>query len=339
MIRTLFRWLSLLILLLTVCGPGVAMAEKGQIYTIKKGDTLWDLSKRFIDDPYYWPNVWAKNPDITNPHLIYPGQKIRILDGRLEIIPAYGEAEQQAPADVEPGQVPAEESDELVRISMPDSGLGFILTDEKPLGLLVDSVDNRVLLTENDLVFVKMNDLSSVTIGDTYGLFERGPLIKHPATDEPVGTMMYNLGYLQVTEITGQTVTAKITGIYREIIRGAELFEYAPPQREIVLERATTNAPGVIIAGRDAKTTIATNDIIFIDIGSRDGLKPGNLFYISRPRQVSKELLKQAGDLQLPDEVLGAAVTIETKAKTAAAVIIKSVKEAALGDQVELVTE
>ncbi len=339
MIRTVFRWLSLLVLILAIVGPGLAMAEKGRIYTIKKGDTLWDLSKRFIDDPYYWPNVWAKNPEITNPHLIYPGQKIRILDGKLEIIPAYGEGDEKIPDAVEPGPVDTAGNNELVQISMPDSGLGFILTDEKPLGLVVDAVDNRVLLTKNDLVFVKMNDLSGVTIGDTYGLFERGTMINHPVTREPIGTMMFNVGYLQVTEITGATVTAKIIGSYREITRGAELYEYAPPQQEIVLERATVNPPALIIAGRDSKTTISTGDIFFINAGADDGLKTGNLFYLTRPRKVSKEFIEQAGSLELPDEVLGAAVILETKAKTAAAVIIKSVKEASIGDQTEFVTQ
>ena len=97
MTRTFKHWLLLSILFLFLAGNSTVLGAEGQIYIIKKGDTLWDLSQRFIDDPYYWPNVWAKNPEITNPHLIFPGQKIRILDGRLEILPAYGEAEKDQP--------------------------------------------------------------------------------------------------------------------------------------------------------------------------------------------------------------------------------------------------
>ena len=76
-------------LLATVCTPALA-AEEPIIYTVQKGDTLWGISKRFIKDPYYWPNLWANNPAIGNPHLIYPGQKLRIYDGRIEIIPIGG---------------------------------------------------------------------------------------------------------------------------------------------------------------------------------------------------------------------------------------------------------
>lgn len=341
MTRTLIRWLSLPILILLLSGAGSSMAADDQIYTIKKGDTLWDLSKKFINDPYYWPNIWSKNPEIKNPHLIFPGQKIRILDGRLEIIPAYAEADQKPSMDSETAPItePAASTEELITIKASGGGDGFILTDEQPLGLVVDSVDNRVLLTRNDVVFVKMNDLSTVSVGDTYSLFARGKIIKHPETKKPLGTMMNNLGFLQVTEINGNTVIAKIGEVFREISRGAELFEYIPQRKDITLQRGTTEQTGVVIAARDEKGTLSTSDIIFVNLGSDAGLKSGNIFYISRPRQVSDEIVKQAGEVELPDAVLGAAVTIETKAQTASAIIIKSVDAAFIGDKISIVTD
>ncbi len=343
MTRTLFRWLSLLVLLLILSGTSLAVAAENQIYTIKKGDTLWDLSKKYIDDPYYWPNIWAKNPEITNPHLIFPGQKIQILDGKVKIIPAYPEADKATEIETDSRQITpptlSTETDELITIKSTGSGDGFILTNEKPLGILVDSVDNRILLTKDDVVFLKMYDLANVTVGDTYGLFERGEMIKDPQTKKPIGTMMYNLGFLQVTEINGETVIAKIGNVFREIARGAELFDFIPQRKEITLQRGTTDKGGYIIAARDEKGTFSTNDVVFVNLGSDDGLVSGNLFYISRPRQVSDEVIKSAGDIQLPDAVLGAAVTIETKAKTASAIIIKSVDAAFIGDKVSIVTE
>ncbi len=342
MTQTIFRWLSLLILL-TFVTVLPATAEEGQIYTIKKGDTLWDLSQRFIDDPYYWPNAWANNPDITNPHLIFPGQKIRILDGRLKIIPAYPDADASTNADNEdPAMSKAEplpEPEEIITVKSTGSGDGFILTTEESLGTVVDSVDNRVLLTKNDLVFVKMKNPSSATVGDTYGLFSRGDIVNHPQTNDPVGTMMNNLGYLQVTELKEDTVVARIGGVYREITRGAELFEYAPPRKDLVLQSADTAHKGYVIATRDEKYGQGSSDIVFIDRGQDDGLASGNLFYISRPRQVSNEIAKQAGEVSLPDAVLGAAVIIETKNQTSSALIIKSVDAMYVGDQVTMVAE
>lgn len=339
--QTLFRSLSLLVLLLVLSGTSLAIAAEEQIYTIKKGDTLWDLSERFINDPYYWPNVWAKNPEITNPHLIFPGQKVRILDGRLEIIPAYPEAGQQAEKKIDNSQIEPptlSKAGESITIKSTGSGDGFLLTDEESLGILVDSVDNRILLTKNDIVFLKMKNMLNITVGDTYGLFERGEVIKHPHTNKPMGTMMNNLGFLQVTEINDDTVVAKIGDVFREIMRGAELLEYIPQRKEITLQRGTTDKEGYVIAARDKKGTLSTNDILFVNLGSDDGLVSGNLVYLSRPRKVSDEIIKQAGSIQLPDAVLGAAIIIETKEKTASAIIIKSVGAAFIGDKVSVVT-
>ena len=58
--------------------PTEAQTERPTIYVIQQGDTLWGLCDRFIKDPFYWPNLWARNQAITNPHPIFPGQRLRI---------------------------------------------------------------------------------------------------------------------------------------------------------------------------------------------------------------------------------------------------------------------
>src|SRR5437870_10815354 len=80
-------------------------------YTIQKGDTLWDLSQKFLSNPWYWPKIWSLNPAIENPHWIYPGNKLRIIPGEGGAqAPAQVQAEQ--PAQAEPqaqGEQPAAE--------------------------------------------------------------------------------------------------------------------------------------------------------------------------------------------------------------------------------------
>jgi len=59
---------------------GLSQETKGteEVYTIQKGDTLWDISSKFLKDPFLWPKLWEKNPYITNPHWIYPGNQVRL---------------------------------------------------------------------------------------------------------------------------------------------------------------------------------------------------------------------------------------------------------------------
>src|SRR5450759_950717 len=78
--------LALLFFCLAGSGPlAAAVIEEPVIYTIVKGDTLCGLSQRFLNDPYYWPNLWAANQTIGNPHFIYPGQRVRVYSDRIEI--------------------------------------------------------------------------------------------------------------------------------------------------------------------------------------------------------------------------------------------------------------
>ena len=336
MTRKMTCRLLILVLFLTFSAiTAPAFAQRGEIYTIQKGDTLWDLSQRFIEDPYYWPNIWADNPDrITNPHLIFPGQQIRILDGRLEIIPAYSDT------DTEIATEEVAEAEDLLSITVAARGDGFILVNEHPQGRIIDATDNRVLLTETDTVFVSMNSGAVARAGDSFGLYQRGETVVHPLNKkQQLGTLMYNLGSLEVTEVRGSTVVGRIDKAYREIMRGAELFYYDPPRREIALQRGTTEAPGTIIAAQEEKGTISTGDIIFIDLGRNDELAVGNLFYISRPRQLTSEALRGAERLDLPEEVVGAAIVTETRDATSTALIIKSVDTASIGNRVTIATD
>jgi len=338
MTRTITCRLFILMLLLTFSVAATsAFAQRGEIYTIKKGDTLWDLSQRFIEDPLYWPNIWADNPElITNPHLIFPGQQIRILDGRLEILPAYAQKDTAIAAEIPT----AKPGDEIFSITVATRGNGFILVDEHSQGRLIDATDNRVLLTETDMVFVAMNSGTVARVGDSFGLYQRGEAVVHPKNrKQRLGTLMYNLGSVKVTEVRGNTVVGHIDRAFREITRGAELFYYDPPRRDIALQRGTTQDTGYIVATQEEKGTISTGDIIFVDLGRNNELAVGNLLYISRPRQLSDEALKGAGHLDLPEEVVGAAIVTETRDATATALIIKSVDTAAIGNSITVVTD
>ena len=146
-----------LLLALTLLLPGVCPAadrDEPAIYVIKQGDSLWGLSERFIKDPNYWPDMWSKNSQITNPHLIYPGQKVRIFPDRLELVPR----EESIRKDAAPGPLsaPARQLAETAaeRTYAILGSEGFILENgTKPAGTIIGIHSNRNIAGDDDIVY------------------------------------------------------------------------------------------------------------------------------------------------------------------------------------------
>lgn len=335
-------------IILTVClllmiWPGLALAkEEPIIYTVKQGDTLWDISQRFIKDPYYWPNLWSNNPAIGNPHLIYPGQKLRIYDGRIEIIPvggSFGEGDVGA-AVITP--------EELLLIPTFGGAQSFISSSEADsLGTLVDTVDNRTLVATGDTVFLEMHDLSAVKPGDVFELITMGPKVIHPTSpkkfgyqfDDPIGYQTIQLGTVEITEVTETVAVATITNALREIKRGSKVRPYFPIPDRIPRLIADKVLEGYIISDDIGKLAMGQWEIILIDIGEDSGLLVGHEIDIYRKREVTQEADKNKV-LVLPDIDLGDAIVLEVRQGFAEALITRTTNLPIFrGDQVKTKTQ
>jgi len=337
----------MLVLLLLLCVlPLAAWADEpadaagadndARIYVIKKGDTLWGISKRFIKDPEYWPNLWANNPFVTNPHLIYPGQKIKFHDGRIEIVPtqeeqgveeAIGEAVEET---MQPAKTPAPVEEQVVRVA---GGEGYVSAEElDAVGLLADTVDNRYMMVEGDTVFVTFRELGAVRPGDRFDVVRSVGRVVHPLTGRYLGEKISELGVIEIRSIHDEVATAKIIESEFEMQRGDRLMMHLDPRQVISLRKAPAGIVGVVADARQGKLALADNDFIYLDIGRNDGLSNGNMVYISRERRATE--LAEARNLKLPERLLGAAVVIDTKSTTATALVVKAVDAIRRGDKV-----
>lgn len=337
----LLKRLVLLAALLCLALPALAQPTV-PTYVIKKGDTLWGISERFLSDPFYWPNLWADNPFITNPHLIYPGQTLALIDGKLVLLPAGA----QLPADVQlphtapaSTMAPAPVRSEAITVKAYGGARGFIASEDlKEAGILIDTVDTRVMMGTGDKVFLDLRQLDNARPGEVYSLFELGKQLDHPVTRDPIGRMATEVGTVQLTEITPSVAVGVITASHREIHRGAILLPPVPELREIALRRATRPLIGTLLAGSNDKVALGQYDIIYFDRGSLDGLQPGNLLSIFRPHRPT-DLGLLTHDKELPDQLLGSAVVVDTRSRTGAALVLKSVVPLQRGDQLATVRE
>jgi LysM repeat protein len=313
-------------LLAAICAPPAIAAEEPILYTVKKGDTLWGISKRFIKDPYYWPNLWANNPAIGNPHLIYPGQTLRIHDGRIEIVVAEEKPANEAASQETAAAAATQQGAEVKLVGIYGGARSFIGASEaSTLGTLIETTDNRVLMSEGETAYFEMDDLAAVTPGQRFQLLELGKEIVHPVTRKVIGYQIEHLGFAEVTDKTPSVAVAIIKDSLREIQRGARVRPYAEPPSAIAVKPATVNRQGYIVAADENKIAVSHLDVVHIDLGTADGLEVGNELSVYRPQPPAQSTRSADGHapVPLPDTQLGKAIVVACQEKTAAALLVK----------------
>ncbi len=305
-----------------------AQSEKPTIYVVKKGDTLWGLSDRFLQDPFYWPNLWARNQVITNPHLIYPGQRVRIYPDRIEFIEPEAAPFKPAPP---PEQVVPE------RIFTVSGSEGFLLeTNLNPAGTILQADHNRLVVGQEDYVYTDIGTELGAKSGDKYSILKKVKKVYHPETGKFMGYKFLPLGTLELVDLEAKSSRALITNSYLEISPGAELVPYREKRREITLKAADRNLDGYIIETRMGNITIGKEDIVYLDLGKNQGVQVGNMLYVVRDVPLDKTYEKRNA-APLPQQVLGAVVVVDVSNNTSTALVVKSVETIYIGDKVKLI--
>jgi len=333
--------LKLLLLAMTLIMPCLAVAQEQDeptIYVIKQGDTLWGLSDRFIKDPRYWPNMWSKNSSITNPHVIYPGQKVRVFPDRLEFLPKDENGGKKTVITTASGATvtttenladTAQERTYSVRGSE-----GFILeTGTMPTGTIISLHNNRNIAGDDDIVYTDIGRERGVRGGEKFAVFRKDGTVSHPVSNEILGTKITPLGTIQLTDLEKKTSRAIISKTNQEITPGSYLLPAREDKRrEIPLKMSARELKGYIVDSYSGMSIIATGDIVYIDLGSYHGAEPGNMLYVMR--DVTIDVSSTTGYTEkLPQELLGALVILETGKKTSTALVVKSIDAIYRGDR------
>jgi len=334
--------LTLLLLMMILIVPCLCIAQEQDeptIYVIKQGDTLWGLSDRFIKDPRYWPNMWSKNSSITNPHVIYPGQKVRVFPDRLEFLPKeVGGGQKKAVTTTASGAtvITTDSLDEIAteRTYSVRGSAGFILeTGAKPAGTIISLNNNRNVAGDDDIVYTDIGRERGVKGGDKFAVYRMDGTVSHPVSNEILGTKITPLGTIQLTDLEAKTSRAIVSKTNQEITPGSYLLPAREDKRrEIPLKMSLRELKGYIVESYSGMSIIAQGDIVYIDLGSNHGAEPGNMLYVMR--DVTIDVSSTTGYTEkLPQELLGALVILETGNKTATALVVKSIDAIYKGDK------
>jgi len=344
------RYAALILVLLTAIFSGrtadAAQVSEPTIYVVKKGDTLWGLSDRFMKDPYYWPDLWAGNPaHIKNPHFIYPGQQLRIYPDRIEVETVSKKVESSPAAAVPapaasvapppPAQEPAEKAVEE-RLFTVTGGEGFIAGSEfKPAGYVIAGQHNRRMFAADDVIYTDIGRNQGGKVGSRFNAFKKYGAISHPVTNQILGYRVVPLGSVQLTEMAEKSSKGLVTESYLEIEPGSALLPYKNRKKEVTLQAPELDLSGYIVETRSGIQAIAAGDIAYIDSGERQGVRVGNIFYVVRKVKVEIDYFSTS-DYDLPVDVLGALLIVETAENTSTALVIKSIDSIYKGDRIEM---
>jgi hypothetical protein len=325
--------------------------DKEMDYIVKKGDTLWDISKRFYSDPFLWPRLWQQNQYITNPHQISPGDRIRLYPYKILIAE---EAKPLAAGEVKPPPLPKVEAappplpppPAVVRLTIfPEvNSAGFLVDKMEGIGTIVGAKVEKLQLVTEDEIFISFQKGISVEKGDQFTIFRVGEPIEHPIIKkEIVGRKVSILGTAVITKTSKYGAqTALITRTYEAIVRGDEVAPYFAPREELAVNKVEAPLYGWIVAGQEAgKLELVEGDVLYIDVGEEDHVRPGDIFQVIRRGEVVSDLASKDINamVRLPDEIIARLVVINTQPKTSTGVIVQTRHSVFVGDEITTVTE
>ncbi|MEW6409395.1 MAG: LysM peptidoglycan-binding domain-containing protein [Nitrospirota bacterium] len=312
-------------------------------YTVKKGDTLWDISKALLGDPFLWKKLWEENPEIKNPDKIYPGQVINIPvvekeklaeeEKKPEPVEKKVEVEKEmpvTPVKKEPVAVKEPPTRVVADVNLIASS-GYI-TDEIPdKNIVVSSGGEKVILSKGDNALL---DSNGKKIGDRFMIARSIKKVYHPVTEDFLGYLVKVLGDVKVVRIDGKIAIAEVMNSYDYIAVGDRVLPYQELNPLIIpLERKVEQKQvrGHIVEIIDDRVRGAFMDIVYLDKGSRDGLTAGDIFNIFEEGGKIRHPLS-GEKVAIPDMPIGQVQVIALKEETSTAKVLKSIKEIKRGD-------
>lgn len=327
----------------------VRMATRGakDYHEVEEGDTLYDLSARYISDAYKWPQLWSYNPHITNPHWIYPGDIVYLREE------TPGAAEPESSSDIRRIQTSYYQRTEL-HLAMG----GFIESDEiKYSGRIVSSPKSAVLLATYDPVWVgfgdgaytteekdemdveerrPMRDPGDLRVGNVYAIVRPNGKIMDAEGDRVLGHKYLLVGSLKLTELSDKYLqTAEIKQAWYEIERGDLLIPYEEQLKQVQIIKSQQNLVGEIVDTVEPRSNLGEFHYVYVNRGAADNVRVGNRFYVFQRREGLQPVNTQPSQ-DIPWSRVGQVLLIDVRENYSTGIVIDSTREIFVGDRLEM---
>ena len=316
-------------------------------YVVQKGDTLWDISGKFLQNPWEWPKIWHVNPTICNPNLIYPGDTVNltIVDGKAQLDvkranPCGGTVKMSPSSD---GKL-----DPRIRVEPLEAPIPAIPLDVIDPFLTGSRVVNPGVLEAAAYVLTGTQKHVITGAGDTinargefdpkvpvYGLYRKGKVYTDEETDEVLGVEALDIGSGKVTTTEGDVAKLSILRSTREVLGGDRLL---PSEERAIDAIFYPSAPendiqGKVIDVEDGVSQYGPMNVVLIDKGKREGLEIGNVLAIYQTGETIKDPVT-GETVKLINERAGLLMIFNVFEKTSFGLVLESDRPLSVGAMV-----
>lgn len=340
--RHLLFWafcISVSLFSFSVFGSIAAWAQPST-HTVIKGDTLENICVRYYGNRDLLPKLWKKNPFVTNPARLQIGDVISLLENvpqKTVLTQRMGRIQSLIGPNDAIWAIKGVDVAEYCNVE----ALGFLSPEGvKPWGRVTADETERIFLAQYDNIYVTFEKDRRVKPGDIFNLYRESDNLDHPLTGSDVGTVVLFLGKIVLKEkVSEHSFKAEIIKSYRVMRVGDPLLPYKPVSRCIQPSNPdwkkcgdNKNCSAAIVASKDQFELEGQYSVLYIDQGYKHGVKRGNLFAI-----VTRMESSAVNGADLPDLVLGYLIIVESRLKTATAVVLNAKKDFPNGTMIKAV--
>jgi len=307
-------------------------------YTVVKGDTLWDISARFLKSPWLWPEVWHANPQVANPHLIYPGDVIGLvyIDGQPRISTIQ--------AGPENGVVKLSPKVKATPIStaiptIPLDAIASFLSDNRivmPADMdaapyVLMGKEQHLITAAGDTVFAR----GDIEGAERVAIYRAGKQFVDPDTNEFLGLEAKSIATTEVSAVNNEVISLEVLRSNEEIRQGDRLL---PTEDRVINSTFMPSKPefdirGKMISVNTGVGNIGQYNVVVVNRGTRDGLKEGNVLAIYKNGGVVRDPYTKE-KIELPKERAGIMMVFRVFDKISYGLILKATRPLAVMDEV-----
>jgi hypothetical protein len=254
-----------------------------QTYVVEKGDTLWDISSLFLDQPWRWPELWRSNTQIENPHLIYPGDMLRLRwrNGvpSLEVVrdkplltltPETKRIEKQNPINVLPW--------DAIKLHINNDSI-MTVADFQALPPVLSDREGSARFVDDDYVLTKALATAKEAEGTEFEIVRKEREI-YDSLGAMLGVQVIQLSGAEFsTDVNSDKYVVKVADSIREVKKGDRLRPAIDFADDDLTLQPATRQKGELVSNINGYNIISKHDVVIINIGKRK-VEPGTVFGI-----------------------------------------------------------